>query len=237
SVWYRLAIYFYLHFLYNGWMVLALLGLFFYLLERHQINIPPRKFDSFFRYTISGIVLSLFLSTLWTKPHPVFYILGGVGALLQLIGFLILFRFCFDHISLLKKTLSIRYYRMLLLIAFLLMVKMTLQLISGLPYFANLAATVLDFTIGYLHWTFLGAITLGIFFFLDYLGLIKLTKLGFTVYLMGLIFTESFIFYKGLAAWLRWPLFEGYLKYLAIGSLLIPVALVLILWNSRHKDV
>lgn len=235
SVWYRLAIYFYLHFLYNGWMVLALLGLFFYLLERHQINIPPRKFDSFFRYTISGIVLSLFLSTLWTKPHPVFYILGGVGALLQLIGFLILFRLCFDHRSLLKKTLSIRYYRMLLLIAFLLMVKMTLQLISGLPYFANLAATVLDFTIGYLHWTFLGAITLGIFFFLDYFGLIKLTKLGFTVYLMGFIFTESFIFYKGLAAWLRWPLFEGYLKYLAIGSLLIPAALVLILWNSRQK--
>lgn len=237
SIWYRLAIYFYLHFLYNGWMVLALLGLFFYVLEQHGIKIPPRKFYAFFRYTVSGIILSFFLSVLWTKPHPVFYVVGGLGALLQLVGFFILFGFCSDIRSSLKKALFKRQYGMLLLIASLLIVKMALQLISGLPYFADLAATVLDFTIGYLHWTFLGVITLGIFFFLDYFGLIKLTKLGLTVYLMGFIVTESFIFYKGLAAWLRWPLFEGYLRYLAIGSLLVPVALALILWNSRHKDV
>ena len=235
SVWYRLAIYFYLHFLYNGWMVLALTGLFFYVLEQRQINIPQRTFNAFFRFTVLGIVLSLFLSMLWTKPLAIFYILGGIGALLQLIGFFVLFKICWDNRSLLKTGLSKPHYAMLLLIAWLLMIKMVLQLFGTFPYFANLAATVLDFTIGYLHWTFLGVISIGIFFFLDYFGLIKLTKVGFMAYLMGFIITEAFIFYKGLAAWQRWSLFDGYLKYLAIGSLLIPLALILILWDSRGK--
>ena len=235
SVWYRLAIYFYLHFLYNGWMILALTGLFFYVLEQRQIKISQRAFNSFFLYTVLGIILSLFLSVLWTKPMIIFYVLGGLGALLQLIGFFVLFRVCLDNRSLMKTAFSKPHYSMLLLIALLLTVKMVLQLFSTFPYFANLAATVLDFTIGYLHWTFLGVITIGIFFFLDYFGLIKLTRIGFIAYLMGFIFTEAFIFYKGLAAWQRWSLFDGYLKYLAIGSLLIPLALILILWDSRGK--
>lgn len=233
SIWYRLAIYFYLHFLYNGWMVLALVGLFFYMLERHQIKVPQRAFNAFFRYTVLGIILSVFLSVLWTKPVAVFYILGGLGALLQLIGFFILFKVCFHNRSALRTVLSKRHYGILLLIVLLLMVKMVLQLFSTFPYFANLAATVLDFTIGYLHWTFLGVITIGIFFFLDYYGTIRLGKVSFGTYLIGFIITESLIFYKGLAAWLRWPLFEAYPKYLAMGSLLIPLALLMILWGSR----
>src|SRR5690606_15310952 len=169
------------------------------------------------------------------KPLAIFYILGGIGALLQLIGFFVLFKICWDNRSLLKTGLSKPHYAMLLLIAWLLMIKMVLQLFGTFPYFANLAATVLDFTIGYLHWTFLGVISIGIFFFLDYFGLIKLTKVGFMAYLMGFIITEAFIFYKGLAAWQRWSLFDGYLEYLALGSLLIPMALILILWDSRYK--
>lgn len=237
SIWYRLAIYFYLHFLYNGWMILALVGLFFYLLEQLKVEIAQRTFNSFFRFTVLGIVLSVFLSALWTKPMAMFYVLGGTGALLQLIGFFILFRICSANRSLLKISLPKRHYGMLFLIGILLLVKMILQLFTAFPYFADLAATVLDFTIGYLHWTFLGAITIGIFFFLDYFKLIKLTRIGFIVYLMGFLFTESFIFYKGLAAWQRWPLFEGYLKYLAQGSLLIPMALIIILWDSKGKDI
>ena len=216
-------------------MVLALAGLFCYALEQRQVNIPQRAFNSFFRYVVLGIILSVFLSVLWTRPTVIFYVLGGMGALLQLIGFFVLFGICWDNRSLLKTGLSKPHYAMLLLIALLLTVKMALQLFSAFPYFANLAATVLDFTIGYLHWTFLGVITIGIFFFLDYFGLIKLTRAGFMTYLMGFIFTEAFIFYKGSAAWLRWSLFDGYLEYLALGSLLIPMALILILWDSRYK--
>lgn len=237
SDWYRLVIYFYLHFLYNGWMVLALAGLFFYVLEQKGIRISKRTFNSFFLYTVGGIIFSLFLSLLWTKPAGVLYIMGGLGALSQLIGFFILCKICSDNRSILRAGLSKPQYRILMSIALLFTVKMVLQLFSAFPYFADLAATVLDFTIGYLHWTFLGAITVGIFFFLDYLGLIRLRGIGFILYLIGFIITEALIFYRGMAVWQHWSLFDGYLDYLAMGSFLIPIALLLILWGSRGKGI
>lgn len=233
SIWYRLAIYFYLHFQYNGWMVFALIGLFIHIMETHGISMTPKTFKVIFWNAVLGIVLSVFLSALWTGPSSVLYLLGGMGAILQLIAVVVLFRFCSINRRGLKSVLSKRQYEILILVAVLLIVKMILQLFSTLPYFANLAVTILDFTIGYLHWTFLGVISIGIFFLLDYFGLIKFTKPTYFIYLMGFAFTEILIFYKGMAAWLRWPLVEGYLKYLAMGSALIPLAILLILWKSN----
>ncbi|MCM4170307.1 hypothetical protein DHD32_02355 [Arenibacter sp. TNZ] len=233
SIWYRLAIYFYLHFQYNGWMILALAGLLFYLLEQQQIIISHRAFRNFFWTTVLGIVLSFFLSTLWIGPELIYYILGGLGAFLQLIGLGILIKICYGNRLVLQAVLSNFQFGILKLGAALLIVKMILQLLTAMPYFANLASTVLDFTIGYLHWTFLGVITLGLFFFMELFGLIKLSKYSYIFYLMGFAITEVLIFYKGMAAWLGWPLFEGYLRLLAIGSFLIPIALILLLWQSK----
>nr|WP_281503794.1 hypothetical protein [Arenibacter sp. F26102] len=236
SIWYRLAIYFYLHFQYNGWMILALVGLLFYVLEKHQIIISPKIFSYFFWSTLLGIVLSFFLSTLWTGPELIYYILGAMGALLQLIGFGILIKIIYGNRLVLQSIFSKFQYGILKLGAILLFVKMILQLLTAMPYFANLASTVLDFTIGYLHWTFLGVITLGLFFFLEFHGFIKLSKSSCIVYLLGFAITELLIFYKGMAAWLGWPLFEAYLKLLALGSFLMPIALILILWQSKGVD-
>jgi hypothetical protein len=236
SIWYRLAIYFYLHFQYNGWMILALAGLLFYLLEKLQINVSVKTFRSFFIYTVSGIILSFFLSTLWTAPGAIYYILGGLGAVLQLVGFGFLINICLGNKAVLKSALSRLQFNILKLGAALLLVKMILQLLTALPYFANLAAIVLDFTVGYLHWTFLGVITYGLFFFLEFFGSIRLSKAAFGIYSIGFLITESLIFYRGMAAWLGWPLFEGLSKFLALGSVLIPIAVLLILWQSMGNS-
>ena len=87
SIWYRLSIYFYLHFQYNGWMIIGLLGIFLYLLEQYEIEIPKITFSRLFRYLNLGILFSFFLSTLWIKPPILFYFLGGMGAVLQIMAF------------------------------------------------------------------------------------------------------------------------------------------------------
>lgn len=106
---------------------------------------------------------------------------------------------------------------------------MGLQLLTSFPYFANLASTILDFTIGYLHWTFLGVVTIGLFLFLDYFKLMKIPMTSFILYLIGFVFTEVMIFYKGIASWWRLGIFDGYFEVLALGSLLILVSLVSLL--------
>src|SRR5690606_25130782 len=48
SIWYKTSIYFYLHFQYNGWFILALLGFVFYFFEEKGIIFNPQRLKSFF---------------------------------------------------------------------------------------------------------------------------------------------------------------------------------------------
>lgn len=224
SIWYRLAIYFYLHFQYNGWMILALLGLLLYVFEKHQLPMPKRMFQRFFLSMNGGIILTYSLSTLWMQPSVIFYLLGGIGALLQLFALIVFVRFFKGHIN--DSKFSGLQLQILKTVTLLLFLKMGLQVVSSVPYFANLASTILDFTIGYLHFTFLGVVTLGLFLFLDYFGLMKISKTSLMLYVMGFVFTEGLIFFKGIAAWLHFGIFKGYFEGLALGSLLILISLV-----------
>ncbi|WP_425235714.1 hypothetical protein [Ulvibacterium sp.] len=111
---------------------------------------------------------------------------------------------------------------------------MLLQLLTAFPYFA---ATILDFTIGYLHWTFLGVVTLSLFLFLDYLKLLQIYLKTHFLYLFGFFLTEILIFYKGIAAWQSFAVFENYYEILWAGSLLIPLSLGILLGTHRKRKV
>lgn len=231
SIWYRLAIYFYLHFQYNGWMILALLGLLLYVFERQGIATPKRMFQRFFLSMNGGIILTYSLSTLWLRPSAIFYLLGGIGALLQLLALIVLIRFIKDHLN--DSGFTGFQLKILKIGASLLFLKMGLQIVSSVPYFANLASTILDFAIGYLHLTFLGVVTLGLFLFLDFFGLLKIPKTSLRLYVIGFVFTEGLIFYKGIAAWLHFGIFKGYFEGLALGSFLILISLVTMFRRQR----
>ncbi len=235
SIWYRMAIYFYLHFQYNGWMVLALFGLLFFVLEQNEIPLPKKTFKSFFWAINLGIVLTFFLSTLWAVPSLMLYILGGIGALFQLYALLVVLRFIGSSKNNLKTIFTKFQKKLLRTVLILLSVKMLLQLLSAIPYFSSLAATYLDLTIGYLHWTFLGVVSITLFVLLHYLELLSMAKRTYHLYLLGFIVTEGLIFYKGIAAWQGYPVFKDYPMVLAIGSLLIPLGL-LFLFLSKHKE-
>ena len=226
SVWYRMAIYFYLHFQYNGWMVLALTALALFILERQNFNLSTAQFKKFFLCLNVGVILSFFLSALWVEPPLFFYFLGGMGAVLQLYAFGYLIRLFYPSIS--SIGLSKLQKSLLIWTTVLLVIKMLLQLLTSLPYFSRMAASYLDFTIGYLHLTFLGVVSIGLFLFLDYFGLLKIPKTALWLYLCGFAATELLIFFKGTAAWQAWPLFNGYFEILAIASMLIPAGLVLL---------
>ena len=236
SVWYRLAIYFYLHFQYNGWMVLALMGLFFYVLEQRNISIPKKMFTTFFWSMNLGIVFTFFLSTLWTNPPVIMFAMGGLGAFFQIIAFGILIGVGLKSDKKLIEVFSPFQKNVFLMATIFIGIKILLQLMTAFPYFSNLAATIIDFTIGYLHWTFLGVVSISLFLFFDYFKLLKLPVIGYFIYLLGFITTEVFIFYKGVMIWQRWPLFEDYNRALALVSLLIPMGLIAILgFNLRIK--
>ncbi|MEM8507289.1 MAG: hypothetical protein AAF717_05635 [Bacteroidota bacterium] len=230
SIWYRLAIYFYLHFQYNGWMIMALLGLLFYIMHKAGHPISKPTFQRILWSANFGIILSFFLSTLWIKPHWSFNILGAIGALSQLIAFFWTLQWLFKVKGQKSRTRRPSFLGKILLVV--LLMKLGLQLASAHPDVAQLAATALDFTIGYLHLVFLGVITIGIFMVVRHLGWLRLSSFAIGFYLLGFLLTEVLIFYRGFAAWLGLGVPPKYAELLIAASGSIVVGVVGIVFDN-----
>lgn len=237
SIWYKLSIYFYLHFQYNAWFILALAGVFFYILEKAGILISKKEFQRFFNLLNAGIILSLFLSVLWVKPPAVFYILAAMGGVLQVVALYQFFKITAPGWSFLKTQIS-PFIRLLLKIsATFLIIKVFLQLLTAIPFFAELSFRYTDFVIGYLHLVFLGVISISLFAFLLNFSLIKFKKRFFYIYFTGFILSEMLIFYKGAAMWLGLAFFSDYFLLLVIVSSLIPFSIgFLLYYNLRTTN-
>lgn len=221
SIWYKMAIYFYLHFQYNAWFILALLGIFFYFLEQQKLEPQKRDFQSFFWQINAAVILSFFLSVLWTEPHWIYYVLGGIGAVLQITAFFTFWKILFPFWRQLQFSSFVKL--LLGVTGVLLITKLQLQLLTAIPYFAHLAFSFPDFVIGYLHWVFLGVVSIALFAFLVQVGLLRLPKWLFWLYFSAFIATETFLFYKGTVTWMEWPLLMDYFRLVAYVSLFLPL--------------
>ncbi|MDJ1473350.1 hypothetical protein [Xanthocytophaga flava] len=222
---YNLAIYFYLHFQYNGWFIFVCIGLFFRWLE--QNNLPFRRSDAnrFLMLTTLACIPTFALSALWIQPPIWVYLVGGAGAIVQLWGMVYFFRslypllthwqqqgFFSGRVSFLSGVWIIA------LIAFI--VKLILQLISVLPSMAMLAYQYRSVVIAYLHVVFIGVVSC---FLLGYLSAKKLLE-GVTNW-----------FYRGVWLWISGFILHGLLLILPIfntkaNSFLYPVLFGISFW-------
>lgn len=226
SHWYKNAIYFYLHFQYNGWFIFCLLGIFLHFIETAKIQVNRKVISTFYKLMVFSSIFTLFLSFLWIKPPAYIYIFAIIGSLLQLLA---LFSF-HQIINSIKTQISQKITPLLFMIlkfVYLLFIfKIALQFMSSIPYFAILISQIVDFVIGYLHLTFLGLVSLSLFVFLSYFNLLKLSKFWIRIYLIGFITSEIIILYKGFCNWQQLSIFDNYYQFLVLVSALIPMALL-----------
>lgn len=226
SIWYRISIYFYLHFQYNGWFVVTLFGIFFYILEQHNVTVSKKLFKQFYWLLILSVVLTFSLSVLWTKPHLIFYAIGIFGSLLQFFSFWYFIKTL--KLVDLHSVFSGFILMLLKFVGFLFVIKMSLQLIGSFSIIADVISTNLDIIIGYLHWTFLGVVSISLFVFLHAFKLIYLSKKSTWLYIFGFFLTEILIFYRGFIHLKNKSEVENFELYLAIASILLLVSIFLI---------
>ena len=232
SIWYKLAIYFYLHFQYNAWFILAMIGILVFIFEKYSYKIETKSFSKFVYLIHIGIIGSFFLSTLWATSHWSVYLLGNLGSLLLWISLFYLWKsiqmpFKAFYCSLAKQSKFI-----LKFLAFVFILKLIMQTLSGIPFFAEMATANLDVVIGYLHWFFLGVVSLFLLFLSSHLKWIKLSKFSLSLYLIAFIATEFLIFYRAGMVIYRWNYLPNLNNYLAMASFIFSFAVITILAQS-----
>lgn len=195
---YYLIIYAYLHFQYNGWFSFAVIGLLLKFLDSRGIDIHVTPVKWALYLLLGAAVPAYALSTLWTEPDPTWYIISGIAAVVQLIGFILLVKFFFQQRDLIKLPFVPRALMLFGGTAF--GVKYFLQLLSALPALSEYASTHRNIVIAYLHLVLIGVITVFLFFFLytgNYLKKTVWSHLGLYGFLTGFVLTEFVLLFQG----------------------------------------
>ncbi len=238
SAWYKNAIYFFLHFQYNGWFILTLFGFLFAILEKNSIEISKRLFDKFYHLLNFGVLFTFLLSLLWMKPPTIVYIAAGIGGVMQLIAFLIIVR-QLGHTKVLKKD-KLPYLVAVLLITsgVFLFVKLISQIAGSLTSIAEAVSTNIELIIAYIHWVFLGVVSIAIFAFLHFFKLLRISLLSFASYLIGFLLMEGLLIYKGITVWINSVPNDHYYTWISIASLTLFLAIgFLLILQFKKKSI
>lgn len=192
--WYYFAVYYYLHFQYNGVFIFGILSLYFKLLENREVQYDFVLVRKSCRILLISLFPTYLLSILYTNPGLVYNGVGFLGALLQLIAllyFLMLIRRIVHGFN-----RATRFLMVISLLCFVL--KIILQVISAFPFIAQMAYEVRPFIIAYLHLVLIGVVTFVLIAWYIENGFIKKTKFLFFLLLPGFAGSEIMMIGQGL---------------------------------------
>jgi hypothetical protein len=148
---YQASIYFYLHFQYNGWFILTILGLF--------ANLPgirsPQQTDKISFWIILSVFFSYALSLLPLYSHWSLYLIGSISGFVQLVGICSFIILLIQHNSEKIKSLSASMRWTLLTVSIGIFLKVCIQFLSVFPSLHELGFKNHPILIAYLHLVFL----------------------------------------------------------------------------------
>lgn len=195
------ALYFFLHFQYNGWFFLACLGVLFYFIYPYVLN--EKKMNTIALLFIVSALPNYLLSVLWLAlPWPIFS-LAILGVLLQGFAVVLLMQLLWKNKTLIQGQLSKTTRVVWSLSALAFLVKIALQSFSLIPSLSTLAFGFRPIVIGYLHLVLLGVISLFILGWMYQLSgahKSKLANTGIAIFISGILLNEFLLMTQGVAS-------------------------------------
>ncbi len=232
--WYSMAIYFYLHFQYNGWFVFFLLAVLWQWRRNEHADVESEILAKrAIQWLAAGCILTLALSTLWMNPPGWVFAVGLSGAVAQCIGCVLLARAMRGG----GRPSTQRIARGLVGVAAVAFLsKIGLQFLAGWPALAALS-TQRMVVVGFLHLVFLAVVTPALIAVAAELGWMRLRGIG----LVGLAFlsvgslaTEAILFLPPAAGLFPWmPILPRLHESLAVAGAMILVGIGLLLTSFR----
>lgn len=198
------AIYFFLHFQYNGWFLFVCFGLFFSWLQKQGVHPAIAVSRQLFLIMAITVGPSYLLSIIWLKLPIALIWIGNISGIFQL---LVLFYFIrlLTPVRAALRLHNVGITRLLwILVAVAFILKIILQLLSIFPYLGQFAFGYRPVIIGYLHLSFLGVIS---FFIVGYInqwliasGGRGLSRTGIIIFITGVLMQEIVLMLQGLEA-------------------------------------
>ena len=195
-----LALYYFLHFQYNGWFFFACAGLFSTYFIPAEVPVRIQKII-FWLFAVA-CVPAYFLSALWLHISWMGYLVVILSAIAQTVAACLLIYWVIKKrisFSLLLKNNS---KWILILSAIALCIKILLQLLSTIPALSTFAFGFRPIVIGYLHLVLLGIITLFIIGYSKSTGAITAARrgnYGIFIFIAGIILNEVFLMFQGIS--------------------------------------
>ncbi|MFT4018461.1 MAG: hypothetical protein QM668_15965 [Agriterribacter sp.] len=231
--WYLAAVYFFLHFQYNGWFFFACMGLasaaFLY-----TIPVPVQK--KIFWLFAAACIPAYVLSALWLPIPQWSFALVVLAAFSQIAGWIIMVQHIKKRFAQIKPLISKNALWLFALSGIALTIKLLLQLGSVIPSLSKLAFGFRPIVIGYLHLILLGVITLFLLAFMMVEKNIQIKPLALTavkIFTAGVILNEFLLMLQGIAAisFIALP----YINELLLAAAFILVSGIFLLNISQQK--
>lgn len=233
------TVYFYLHFLYNGFFVFALFGLLFKILETQQIIISEKRQKRFFFFLNIACIPAYALSVLWSTDFLLFNIVGFMASVLQFVSLVFLFKILQQAFSQINWNFTSKWLLKFAVISY--SIKIISQILSAFPYIVEKSLALKPFfIIGYLHLFTLGFLSVLLFLILDQMDKINLqkptSKVGILLFLSGVFITEALLFLQGFLFLFQFNALKNYPLILLIFSFLMVIGLLVVFVNQFHKE-
>ncbi len=199
--WYLSAIYFFLHFQYNGWFLFAGLGLLVAKLEK--INGVAKQLKMAFWLFCGACIPAYFLSVLWLPIPLIIYYIIIAAVIAQLVGWGLMIKIFVQQKWFFRQYFSKQGQVLLLFSAIAFTIKLLLQTGSVHPGLSQLSYGFRPIIIGYLHLVLLGVTSIFIFGYIVSFELIPVTKKlirGIFIFVAGVIINELLLMAQGVAA-------------------------------------
>lgn len=230
------AVYFYLHFQYNGWFLFACMGLLHDWLIRKGIILKRAK--TLLYVYIGACVPTYFLSVLWWDIPTWLYALVVLAALTQLVAWTFWFFELCSKLPQLREMTSKLVRYLLLVIGSAFTIKLILQALSLIPELSRYAYGFRPIIIGYLHLVLLLIISV---FLLSYLFINKFLKenkvvrAAVIITVGGILLNEILLMLQGLSGMLK--VYINHIpQSLTIAASIICLGLIGVLFGQVLKE-
>jgi len=234
---YHYGVAFYTHFLYNGFFVFVLFGLFFkYLISNKIISEENKALRFFFQLTNLAVIPTFLLVFLKEKELSGVIIglaaLGGIVQVLSLFYLSKILQTAQVFFSNQKELIKLMFY--LVFVAYF--AKIGLQFFSAFPSITQRAILFTPYlVIGYIHLFTLGFMTLLLLLLFRLFSKQTLNKLGVILFISGVVLSETMLFLQGGMFYFDLGVISNFNLVLFLVSALMPLGLFTVFVQLRNK--